>query len=117
MKEISEIEDNMTDNLGTAIVAIEQLHESVIATEAKVVQGLQELTASGSLRLVPAAKWQETLEDSAKTKATNRQLNEVCKQVVKEKNALTKDLKAAKDKCAELSKELSDLKQRESRER
>jgi predicted kinase len=113
-KEISEIEDNMTDNLDIIVESIEQLRTRVDQGTLAAKQALLEQTKDG-LRLVATAKWLTTLDELARLKTGYQKLNEVSKSVLKEKNALESLNKNLKDKVAELTVALSEVKERESR--
>jgi DNA repair exonuclease SbcCD ATPase subunit len=115
-KDISEIEDNMTDNLDVVIESIDQLKTALEKSQAGVQQSfIDHLKEQTTMKLVAVGKWQDLVEEAAKLKTANKQLNEVSKRVVKENLALGKDAKALREKLAEAAKEMSEFKERERR--
>lgn len=116
-KDITEIEDNMTDNLDVVIESIESLLKGIQQTKDNVAVTLAGLinSPSGPLRLISDAKFQEVVNESAKTKAANKTLSEISRKVVKENTIFTKEIASLKEKLALTSKEVSDFKVKESK--
>lgn len=116
-KDITEIEDNMTDNLDVVLEAVEGLVKAIDTSRRDMTDALvtQINSAAAPMKFISESKFQETVDSVVSTKAANKQLTEVSKRLVKENILLAKECKSLKEKLAAVEKDISEMKVKESK--
>lgn len=118
-KEIGEIEENINSNLDVVVDALEEVNKNYLSSKKDIQDrftDIVKINADKKLIMISQDKYTELMNASSTVKSSNKMLSDMSKKIIKENTSYVKEVKLLKDKLDESTKELTSVRERESRD-